>query len=54
MFGKSLLFYFVTSTIIAVVAQVLGAGIIVVLFASFVGPPVILLSVAVMRYNGWL
>jgi len=54
MFGKKLLFYFVASTIIAMVAQALGANFGVVLFASFIGPAVILLTVAVLRYNGWL
>ena len=54
MFGKNLLFYIVASTIIALVARVLGAGIVVVLFVSLIGPPLILLSLAVMRYNGWL
>ena len=52
--GKSLLFYFVSSTVIALVAQALGAGLGVVLFASLVGPSLILVVVAVMRYNKWL
>ncbi len=51
MFGKNLFFYFVASTVIAVAAQLLGASFIVVLVASFLGPPVILLTLAVMRYN---
>ena len=54
MFGKNLLFYFVASALIALVAEVLGASIVVVLFASLLGPPVILLAIALMRYNGWL
>lgn|GEM_PF-4537697 len=54
MFGKNLVFYLVASTIIAVVAQALGASIGIVFFASLVGPPVILFALALMRYNGWL
>ena len=54
MFGKNLLFYIIASTVIAVIAQLLGANIGVVLFASFLGPPVILLTLAVLHYNGWL
>ena len=44
----------VASTIIAVAAQMLGADLFVVLFASLLGSPMILLVVAVMRYNRWL
>ncbi len=54
MFGKNLLFYIVASTIFALVTQALGADIIVVLFSSLIGPPVILLALALIRYNGWL
>ncbi len=51
MFGKNLVFYFVSSTIIAIVAQKLGASIGVVLLASLLGPPAILLAMAMMRYK---
>jgi hypothetical protein len=51
MFGKNLLFYLVASTIIALVAGGLGAGIGIVIFASFLGPPVILLALAILRYS---
>ncbi len=54
MFGKNLLFYFVAGTIMSVVAQALGANIGIVLFAGFIGPPVLLLTLAVMRHNRWL
>ena len=54
MFGKRLVFYSVAGTIIALVAQALGADIAVVLFASLLGPAMILLALALMRYNGWL
>ncbi|MBF8267861.1 MAG: hypothetical protein HW388_1369 [Dehalococcoidia bacterium] len=51
MFGKNLLFYMVASTVIAFVGQALGASIGVVLVASLVGPPAILLALALMRYG---
>ncbi|MBI4202334.1 MAG: hypothetical protein HY532_04365 [Chloroflexi bacterium] len=51
MFGKNLVFYAVSSTIIAVAAQALGAGIEVVLLFSLLGPPALLLVIAVVRYN---
>ena len=54
MFGKNLLFYIVAGTIMSVVAQALGANIGIVLFAGFLGPPVLLLALAVMRHNRWL
>ena len=49
--GKNLLFYFVSSTIIAAIAQALGADFGMVMFTSLVGPPVILLALAIIRYN---
>ena len=52
--GKNLLYYFVAGTIIAIVAEVLGANIGVVLIASSVGQAVLLLAVAILRYNGKL
>ena len=54
MFGKNLLFYFVASTIIALVAEALGASIAIVPGVSLLGPPTILLVLAVIRYNHWL
>ncbi len=54
MLTKNLLFYFVAGSAIAFVAQAAGANIGVVIFASMVGPPVILLAIVLMRYNRWL
>ena len=54
MWGKNLVFYFVASTVISIVAGVLGANLGVVLFASLVGPAAILLTVQIMRWNEWL
>ena len=51
MFGKNLVFYFVAITIIAFGAQALEAGIPVILLASLLGLPVILLALALVRYN---
>ena len=52
--GKNLLYYFMAGTVIAMVAQGLGASLGVVLFASSIGPGVLLLAVAILRYNGHL
>ena len=52
--GKNLLFYFVAGTLIAMAAQALGANFVVVLVASSIGPAVLLLAVAILRYNGQL
>ncbi|MCH8974664.1 MAG: hypothetical protein IH869_06275 [Chloroflexi bacterium] len=52
--GKNLLYYFVAGTLIALVAQGLGANFVVVLAASMIGPAVLLLAVAILRYNGQL
>ncbi|MCH7481540.1 MAG: hypothetical protein IIC95_04805 [Chloroflexi bacterium] len=52
--GKNLLYYFVSGTLIAMVAQALGANFMVVLITSSIGPVVGLLVVAIMRYNGRL
>jgi len=49
-----MLFYFVSGTIMSVVAQALESNIGIVLFAGFLGPPVLLLVLAVMRHNRWL
>ena len=52
--GKNLLYYFVAGTLIALAAQGLGANFVVVLDASTIGPAVLLLAVAILRYNGQL
>ena len=50
--GKNLLYYFVVGTVIAIAAQGLGASFVVVFFASAIGPAVLLLAVAILRYRG--
>ncbi len=52
--GKNLLYYFVAGTLIALVAQGVGANFVVVLAASTIGPALLLLAVAILRYNGQL
>ena len=54
MLGKNLVFYAVAGTIVAVVAQVLGASIGVVFMSSLVIPPALILSFLILRHNGWL
>ena len=54
MWGKNLLFYFITSTIVYYVAVALGASFIVAILISMIGPAAILLAVQIMRWNGWL
>ena len=54
MWGRNLVFYFVTSTVISIVAGALGAGFGVVLFASIIGPAVVLLAFQIVRWNDWL
>ena len=51
---KNLLFYTVASTIIAITAQAMGANLGIALVASLLGPPLILLALAVMRRNHWI
>ena len=54
MLAKNLVFYAVAGTIVAVVAQTLGASMAIVLLSSLVIPPMLILSVLILRYNGWL
>ena len=54
MWGKNLLFYFVTSTVMYYVAAALGASFVVAVLASMIGPAVILLVVQIIRWNEWL
>jgi hypothetical protein len=49
---KNLVFYTVASTLIALILQIAGASLGVILCASLVGPPVLLLIIGIMRYNG--
>ena len=46
---KELVFYSIAGTVIAVIAQLLGASLAVVLFTSLLIPPVILLIVRIVR-----
>lgn len=48
---KSAVFYMVAGTVIALVAQVAGASLPVVILSSFVGPPFLLLVIAIIRYS---
>ena len=54
MWGKNLLFYFVTSTVVYYVAGTLGASFVVAILTSMIGPAAILLIVQIMLWNGWL
>ena len=54
MWGKNLLFYFVTSTVMYYVAVTLGAGFGVAVLTSMIGPAAILLAYQIMRWNDWL
>jgi hypothetical protein len=54
MLTKNLIFYAVAGTIVAVVAQALGASVGIVFLSSLVIPPALILSVLLLRYNGWL
>ncbi len=49
---KNFVFYTVASTVIAMIAQIAGASLGVVLFAALVGPPALLLVAAIMHYKG--
>jgi len=50
MLTKNILFYIVAATVIALIAQVAGASLTVILFSSLLGPPVILLIIRIIRY----
>ena len=52
--GKNLLFYFVTSTVMYYVALAIGAGFVVALLTSMLGPAAILLAFQIMRWNDWI
>ena len=54
MWGKSLVFYFVTSTVMYYAAGALGASFVVAILISMIGPAAILLAVQIMLWNGWL
>ena len=48
---KNLVFYTITSSIIALIAQAAGASLPLVIFLALLGPPLILLVIAVLRYR---
>ncbi|MFQ5859977.1 MAG: hypothetical protein ACE5IG_00310 [Dehalococcoidia bacterium] len=48
---RNILYYFVAGTIIALVAQALGANLLVASAAAILGPAVLLLALAI--YNYW-
>ena len=50
---KNLLFYTIAGTIVGVVATALGASTGVALISSLLIPPVLLLAVLILRFNGW-
>ena len=52
--GKRLVFYFVTSTVVYYGAAALGAGFGVAVIASMIGPAAILLTVQIIKWNGWI
>ncbi len=47
---KELLFYTIASTVIALIAQVAGASLTVILLTSLLIPPFILLVIRIIRY----
>ena len=46
---KELIFYSVGASVIAVIAQLAGASLAVILFSSLLIPPVVLLAVRIIR-----
>ncbi len=50
MFGKNdMIFYLVTSSVIALIAQLAGASLPVTLFSSLLIPPLLLLIIRIIR-----
>jgi hypothetical protein len=50
MLTKNLIFYTVAASVIALIAQVAGASLPVILFSSLLIPPVLLLIIRIIRY----
>jgi len=50
MLTRNIVFYTVAATVIALIAQVAGASLPIVLFSSLLGPPVLLLIIRIIRY----
>jgi len=50
MLTKNIVFYTIAATVIALIAQVAGASLPVILFSSLLGPPLLLLIIRIIRY----
>ena len=48
---NNLLFYTIAGSVIAFIAQAAGASLTVTLLSSFLGPPFLLLLIAILRYK---
>jgi len=48
---NNLLFYTIAGSVIAIIVQAAGGSLTVTLLASFVGPPILLLVMAILRYK---
>jgi hypothetical protein len=51
---KSMVFYTIAGTVIALIAQAVGVNWMITLFLSLLIPPIILLAIAILRYKGML
>jgi len=49
---KSFVFYTVAGSVIALIAQIAGASLPVVLISSLLGPALLLLILGILRYKG--
>ncbi|MBI2979317.1 MAG: hypothetical protein HYY41_00555 [Chloroflexi bacterium] len=49
MFGKELIFYSIAGSVIALIAQMAGANLTVILFSSLLIPPILLLIIRIIR-----
>jgi hypothetical protein len=49
---KNLVIYTIGGTVIAIIAQAAGAGLILTLILSLLIPPVIILVIEILRYRG--
>jgi len=48
---KNMVFYTIAGSVIALIAQAAGASLAVTLLSSFLGPPFLLLVIAILRYK---
>lgn len=51
---KNIVFYTIAGSVIAFIAQAAGASLPVTLLSSLLGPPFLLLILAILRYRGML